>query len=100
MCNDRIYENLLEELRGQIVSRFGSISKFCAEKGVSRQNLTECFQGRQDMSVGLYSRIASSLIAVGESPTTNSSSASLREYLRIDHDQVMKSVIMLSLGEA
>jgi len=81
MCSNRIYQNLIEDLRGLIVAKYGSISAFCVKEGVSRQNLTECFQGRQDISVGLFSRISAALNVVGGPPSAVECAVSLRDYI-------------------
>lgn len=99
MKSDFYYADLIEDLKGKILLKFGSVASFCREKGISRQNLSEVFSGRQDISVGLYLKICVSLGVVGEGATTTESGVSLRDYLRVDHDIVLKSVLSILLEE-
>ena len=95
--SDFFYADLIEDLKGKILVRFGSVSKFCMEKNISRQNLSEVFSGHQDISVGLYLRICASLGVVGQGATMTESNVSLRDYLSVDHDTVLKSVLSILL---
>ena len=97
MKSDFYYADLIEDLKGKILSRSGSLSKFCRENSLSRQNLSEVFSGHQDISVGLYLRICSSLGIVGSGATMINSGVSLRDYLSVDHDAVIKSVLSILL---
>lgn len=96
---DSFYDDMIENLRGLILHKSGSISAFAAENGVSRQNLSEVFSGRQDISVGLYLRLCASLNVVGPLPTMSSvCNVSLRDYLAVDHDTVIRSLLTVLLG--
>lgn len=94
----KYYDDLLQGLRSEIETKFGSLSAFCRENNVSRQNLSEVFSGRQDISVGLYLRVCTSLGVVAPLPTMPfECGVSLRDYLAVDHDLVIRSLLKLIL---
>lgn len=96
---DKVYSELMENLRRMIETEFGSLQNFCREKQLSRQNLSSVFSGKQSMSVGLYLKITSSLDAVGGMPTVYSNlyHLSLREYLQAPHDDIMKTILLVQV---
>lgn len=94
----KYYDDLIQGLRSEIESRFGSVAAFCRENNVSRQNLSEVFSGRQEISVGLYLRICCSLNVVGTLPTASlGCNVPLRQYLAVDHDVLVNSLLKLLL---
>lgn len=94
---DKIYNELMKDLRWLIMNEFGSLEKFCRENGLNRSNLSCVFNGKQTMSVGLYLKIASSLNAVGLPPTvfSNLYHLSLKEYLQAPHDAIRNSLLLV-----
>lgn len=94
----KYYDMLIDGLRTEIETKYGSLSAFCRESGVSRQNLSSVFSGHQDISVGLYLRVCTSLGVVGSLPTAPfDCGVSLRDYLSVDHDLVIRSLLKLIL---
>lgn len=91
------YNELIEEMRMKIVQKYGSVAKFCEQNKVSRQNLFKVFSGKQDISVGFYLRICVSLGVVAPLPTIPDCCVSLRDYLSVDHDLLIKSILQVLL---
>lgn len=91
------YDQLIEEMKEQIIQNFGSVSDFCRKNNISRPNLCAVFSGKQDISVGLYLRIATSLGVVSPLPTLPECGVSLRDYLSINHDLVIHSMISIHM---
>ncbi|GEM_PF-4081208 len=96
---DKVYDELMLNLRRLIEAEFGSLQNFCREKQLSRQNLSSVFSGKQSMSVGLYLKIINSLDGVGGSPTVYSNlyHLSLKEYLQAPHDNIMKTILLVQV---
>ena len=71
---------------------------FGRENGVSRQNLSEVFSGRQDISVGLYLRVCTSLGVVVPSRLLRLIVGFLSVIIcRLIHDLVINSLLKLIL---
>lgn len=101
--NSGLYEDTLKDLRSIIESEFGTVAKFCTVSDISRFNLSRCWpeEGKKpkDMSVGLYLRICIALGIMDKGVVTGEQldfSMSLRDYLVIDNNAVMKSVILIN----
>jgi len=104
---DRMYEDTIEDLRGTIQVKFGSVANFCRhceEQGLAKPeetNLSRIFSknSSRSMSVGLYIRILIGLgladqdAIIGETMELN---LPLRLYLKIDHNIVMRSFNLFS----
>lgn len=95
--NAGFYSELIENLRSEMVAKFGSVAEFCRQNSISRQNLCEVFSGRQDISVGLYFRVCAALKVVGEVPTMYNVQVSLRDYMAVDHDKLFNSILNVLL---
>lgn len=96
---DKIYSEILENLRLRIVSEYGSIAKFCDKNDVSKYNLSRVFCGRHLLSVSLYVRINESLGVLRRgSNIPFDSSLTLKEYLCIDHASVIQSMFNNIIG--
>lgn len=97
--NSTIYKETVEDLRAKIESTFGSVSKFCKEHEIDKFNLYKIFNGTkgQEMSVGLFARIMTALGIEGLENVT-SSSLSLKQYLEIDNNAILKSILAIKFS--
>lgn len=97
--NSVIYKETLEDLRAKIECTFGSVSKFCKDHEIDRANLYKIFNGTkgQEMSVGLFARIMTALGIEGLENVT-SSSLSLKQYLEIDNNAILKSILAIKFS--
>lgn len=94
--NQSIYKETIEDLRAKIESRYGSVSKFCNDNGIDKANLYKIFNGTngQEMSVGLFARIMTAMGVIGLE-AVNSSQLSLKQYLEIDNNAILKSILLI-----
>ncbi|MCK4500616.1 hypothetical protein KAU11_08960 [Candidatus Babeliales bacterium] len=94
--NTTIYTETIEDLRAKIISDFESVSKFCDKNNIDKFNLYKIFNGTkgQEMSVGLYARILSAM-GVNGLEGVKSSSLSLKQYLEIDNNAILKSILLI-----
>ena len=91
--SDKIYCEIIENLRSSIVTKSGSVSKFCAENNMSRFNLSAVFNGHQSLSLSLYIRINESLGVLRPGHNKEfSSTLTLQEYLGLDHGSILQSM--------
>jgi hypothetical protein len=97
--NNTIYFETIEDLRAKIESRFGSVSKFCDDNQIDKANLYKIFNktNGQEMSVGLFARIMTGLGVEGLE-AVNSSSLSLKQYLQIDNNAILKSILLIKFS--
>jgi len=104
---DKIYTNTIQELRGFIeghvydADKEPSVAGFCKAYGIDRSNLVKCLQGQREMSVGLYQRIAVALGLMGKEHACEDVflfNVPLRMYLRINHDSVKNSIMMVNFS--
>lgn len=94
--NNTIYNETIEDLRAKINSDHGSVMKFCTTHGIDRFNLYKVFSGTngQEMSIGLYARIITAMGVKGLETATDSS-LSLKSYLEIDNNAILKSILLI-----
>jgi hypothetical protein len=94
--NSTIYTETIEDLRAKINSDHESVKSFCDEHLIDRFNLYKVFNGTngQEMSVGLYARILTALGVEGLE-TARDSSLSLKSYLEIDNNAILKSILLI-----
>lgn len=94
--NSTIYTETIEDLRAKINSDHGSVMKFCTKHNIDRFNLYKVFNGTkgQEMSVGLYARIITAM-GVEVLDTATDSSLSLKSYLEIDNNAILKSILLI-----
>lgn len=103
---ERIYTELLRDLKPMIENHSGSMSAFCKTYGIDRSNLVKIFSENQDrksqpdLSVGLFNRIS---VALGIMPASSAwpadsqvYSLSLKTYLLIDHNSIKDSMLIVS----
>lgn len=97
--NGTIYKETIEDLRAKIESNYGSVSKFCQENEIERFNLYKIFNKTKgkEMSVGLYARIVSAMGVEGLEQV-KSSSLSLKQYLEIDNNAILKSILLIKFS--
>jgi hypothetical protein len=97
--NQTIYTETIEDLRAKIESSFGSVSKFCKKHDIDKFNLYKLFSGKssREMSVGLFARIMTALGAKGLENVTDSK-LSLKQYLEIDNNAVLKSILAIKFS--
>ena len=102
---DRIYKDTVENLRSVIESEYESMKRFCEVSGLDRHNLSRALSpnNSRTMSVETFLRICNTLndrIGVDrEMLATLGNSAkniSLRDYLVINHDAVMRGVLLIN----
>lgn len=98
-----MYEDTLADLRAIIESEYNSVAAFCASHGIDRFNLSKCWpeEGKKpkDMSVGLYLRICIGLGILSADAVAKDQlnySLSLRDYIVIDNNAVMKSLLLIN----
>jgi len=95
---DRMYTDTIEDLRGVITDKFGSIKKFCETEGMPEEtNLSRIFSKKSNrcMSIGLYIRILIALGLVDKDAIIGETldlKLSLKLYLKIDHTAVFRSI--------
>lgn len=100
-----IYQTTIAALRRAIeqhpvgATRRPSVKAFCDQEGFNRSNLTEIFGERQEMSVGLFMRLAA---ALGKSPgrevPTGLDTLSLRTYLGVDSFSVQQAMYAVNFA--
>lgn len=97
--NKTIYRETVEDLRAKIESRYGSVSKFADAHGIDKFNLYKIFNKTrgQEMSVGLFARIMTALGVQGLEGV-KSSSLSLKQYLEIDNNAILKSILAIKFS--
>lgn len=91
-----IYKETIEDLHAKINSDHGSVMQFCTKHQIDRFNLYKVFNGTngQEMSVGLYARIITAMGVQGLETATDSS-LSLKSYLEIDNNAILKSILLI-----
>ena len=97
---DQIYRDTTESLKGLILARSESVKKFCEETNINRYNLGKVFNGTygKEMSVGLYIRCLIGLELISSDSVSGDSlllNLSLRDYLRVDNNLIMQSIILI-----
>jgi hypothetical protein len=94
--NDTIYIETIADLRAKIESRNGSVLSFCTEHQIDRANLYKIFNNTngQEMSVGLFARIMTAFGVEGLE-SVKSSQLSLKQYLQIDNNAILKSILLI-----
>ena len=91
----KFYPELLENLQMRITAEYGSVKKFAEKTGISRYNLSKVFTGKQDISVSLYLRICEALNVLRPLGNTINNACTLRDYLSVNHDRIVRSVLAL-----
>tara|TARA_R110000796_G_scaffold74629_1_gene167797 strand:- start:5382 stop:5693 length:312 start_codon:yes stop_codon:yes gene_type:complete len=94
-----VYSETVEDLRAKIESRYGSVSAFCKSYGIDKFNLYKIFNSTkgQEMSVGLFARIMTALGVQGLE-ASHTSALSLKQYLEIDNNAVLKSILAVKFS--
>ncbi len=97
--NKTIYTETIEDLRAKINSDHVSVKKFCDTHEIDRFNLYKVFNGTngQEMSVGLYARIITAMGVKGLEAAKDSN-LSLKSYLEIDNNAVLKSILLIKFS--
>jgi len=97
--NSAIYTETIEDLRAKISSDYKSVSNFCETHDIDKFNLYKIFNGTkgQEMSVGLFARIMAAMGVEGLDGVT-SSSLSLKQYLEIDNNAILKSILAIKFS--
>lgn len=91
-----IYKETIEDLRAKIESKYGSVSNFCKTHEIDRFNLYKIFNNTngQEMSVGMFARILTAFEVKGLEAASGSN-LSLKQYLEIDNNAILKSILMI-----
>lgn len=96
---DKIYIEILENIRLKIVSEYGSISKFCKEKGFCKYTLSRVFNKSQNLSLTHYIKILVTLEVLPSDSNTNfDANLTVIDYLKIDHNSVSQSFLTMVIG--
>lgn len=96
---DNIYAEIIENIRLRIVSDYGSISKFCNEKGFNKSTLSRVFNRSQNLSLTHYIKILVSLGVLTPDVNTNfDANLTVLDYLHIDHNSVSQSFLTMIIG--
>ena len=91
---EKFYPDLIESMRLKIVSQYGSIKHFCAEKGFSEFSLSKVFNGHRNISVRLYLEINASLLGLSPDDNMNiDQNLTLIDYMKINHDMVVNFIL-------
>lgn len=99
--NERIYKDVIQDLRLLIETKFGSVRKFSIETGIDRFNLSKIFSEnhKNEMSIGTFVRICQGLGLTNsmlvDSHNVNSD-ISLKHYLSIDNNLILKLLLKIS----
>jgi transcriptional regulator with XRE-family HTH domain len=89
---------LLENLKAEMIVQHGSVKSFCEANNIDRKNLSKVFLGRQNISVSLYLKICQALgVSCSGHDIPETYKCTLAEYLRFDHDAIIKSILKLTL---
>jgi len=95
---DKIYSEILENIRLKIVSDFGSISCFCRKNGFSNHTLSRVFNRSQNLSLTQYIRILVSLGILTPGVNTDfDANLTVIDYLKIDHNSISQSFLTMVL---
>lgn len=91
-----IYQETIEDLKAKIESRYNSVAAFCKLYEIDRFNLYKIFNNTkgQEMSVGMFARILTAFGVEGLEKSHNSN-LSLKKYLEIDNNAILKSILMI-----
>lgn len=91
---EKFYPELIESMRLKILSQYGSIERFCMEKGFSKFSLSKVFNGHRNISVCLYLKINSSLLGLSPDDNTDiDQNLTLIDYMKINHDMVVNFIL-------
>lgn len=109
--SEQLYQTTLVQLHLFIKTEYGTVKNFCDAHGIDRFNLSKCFnaganESGKEMSVGLYLRCAVALGMLNpcdlgdlsEEPAEKIQRIfpmSLREYLLVNNNAVLKSIMMI-----
>lgn len=95
-----MYRHTLTELRLSIENEYKTVQKFAQQHKINLENLYRIFakEPKQEISVGMFLKINWILgtIPVEPTPAALASKLSLREYLEIDNNMVIRSVLAIN----
>lgn len=96
---DKIYVEILENIRLKIISDYGSIAQFCRENGFCKYTLSKVFQRSQNLSLTHYIKI---LVSLGVLPSDSNAdfdaNLTVIDYLKINHNLVNQSFLTMVIG--
>jgi hypothetical protein len=96
---EKIYSEILENLRLKIVSEYGSIARFCRENGFCKYTLSKVFNRSQNLSLTHYIKILVSLSVLPSDSNTNfDANLTVIDYLKIDHNSISQSFLTMVIG--
>lgn len=97
--NQSIYRETIEDLRAKIESKHGSVKNFCEINGIDNFNLYRIFSknSKREMSVGMFARIVTGLGVKGLE-NVERSDLSLKSYLEIDNNAILKSILLIKFS--
>lgn len=96
---DNVYSEIIENIRLKIVSDYGSVAKFCQEKGFNASVLSRVFNRAQNLSLTHYIKILVSLGVLTPGVKTNfDANLTVIDYLKIDHNSVNQSFLTMVIG--
>ncbi|MDD5597258.1 MAG: hypothetical protein PHV82_04900 [Victivallaceae bacterium] len=96
---EKIYAELLENIRLKIVSEYGSIAGFCRENGFCNTTFSKVFNRSQNLSLTYYIKILASLgVLPSDSNTDFDANLTVIDYLKINHNLVTQSFLTMIIG--
>lgn len=95
--NATIYKETIADLRAKMESQSETVAKFCEAHNIDKFNMYKILSdnSKNEMSVGLFARVLTGLGIEGLENVT-SSSLSLKQYLEIDNNLILKSILQIS----
>lgn len=97
--NNAIYKETIQDLRGKMESKNETVAKFCDVHGIDKFNMYKIFSDntKNEMSVGLFARVMTGL-GIGGLENVTSSNLSLKQYLEIDNNLILKSILAINFS--
>lgn len=101
---DRIYFDLMDDLKGRIEATYGSVREFCNKAGIDRANLVKALTNyrRHEISIGTYIKVCQELGIVNKQAITGNgisvNNIKLRDYLKIDNNQIWQSIVLINFS--
>lgn len=95
--NSAIYKETITDLRAKMESQNETVANFCEAHNIDKYNMYKILSSKtkNEMSVGLFARVMTGLGIEGLE-NVQSSSLSLKAYLEIDNNLILKSILTIS----
>ncbi len=93
--NKNHYQEVVDNLHLEIMHQYDSVRNFSKLFNHSEHNLCRVFGKKHDLSVGMFLRIMVDLGRLSIDRPEKTYNLSLREYLEINHSEVIKGIMNL-----